>query len=262
MAASRKRTAVIYARVSTQRQAEKDLSIPDQLDRMRAWCISNDVQIIGEYIEPGRSATSDNRPEFQRMMNYVMESQEKVDYIVVHSFSRAFRNADDMMHYVRQLKCKRTRLVSITQTVDETPIGQLMMLIYGFVDEMNSTENAKHVTRAMRKSARNGFFTGSKPPFGYKSVDTAIVGHDGFRKVLQVNDEEAEIVREIFDLYEGDKYGPPIGMKQIAKHLNGKSLYRGAKWRVQVIQRILSDEIYTGRYVYGERTHGKQTTDE
>ena len=52
----------LYVRVSTPRQAEKDLSIPDQLRQMRAYCKALDLPVAYEYIEPGASATDDRRP--------------------------------------------------------------------------------------------------------------------------------------------------------------------------------------------------------
>ena len=54
----------LYARVSTSRQAENDLSSPDQLQQMRKWCSDQGHLIALEYVEPGVSATDDKRPEF------------------------------------------------------------------------------------------------------------------------------------------------------------------------------------------------------
>ena len=58
----------IYARVSTGRQAENELSIPDQLRQMRQWAERNGHVVVKEYIEPGATATDDKRPVFQDMM--------------------------------------------------------------------------------------------------------------------------------------------------------------------------------------------------
>lgn len=57
-----------YLRVSTGRQAEGDLSIPDQRKQVHAFCMAKGWPVVGEYVEPGASATDDNRPEFQRMI--------------------------------------------------------------------------------------------------------------------------------------------------------------------------------------------------
>ena len=58
----------LYARVSTSRQADNDLSIPDQLRQMRQWAERNGHVVVKEYIEPGNTATDDKRPVFQDMM--------------------------------------------------------------------------------------------------------------------------------------------------------------------------------------------------
>ncbi|MEI7612741.1 MAG: recombinase family protein [Betaproteobacteria bacterium] len=245
---------LLYARVSTERQVAKDLSIPDQLIRMRAYCKAHGYVILGEYVEEGRSATDDNRPAFQAMIDRVKNGDEPINAVIVHSFSRAFRNLTDLAIYLRDLRKVGTRLVSVTQDVDDNAIGRFVTLFYGLVDEMNSAENAKHVKRAMRQCALEGFHTGSKPPFGYKIEETKIIGRTGYRKKLVENETEAAIVREIFDLYEGIGTEGPMGMKKIVEFLNKKCLCRGQHWRVQKVQKILSDPVYTGEFEYGARS--------
>jgi site-specific DNA recombinase len=61
--------AALYLRVSTSRQADNDLSIPDQRRQAGAYCDSHGWQIVADYVEPGASATDDRRPEFQRMID-------------------------------------------------------------------------------------------------------------------------------------------------------------------------------------------------
>jgi len=245
---------LLYARVSTERQVAKDLSIPDQLIRMRAYCEAHGYVILGEYVEEGRSATDDNRPVLQEMMQRIMNGGESIKAIIVHSFSRFFRNVTDLGIYLRDLKKAGTRLVSVTQDVDDSPIGRFVMLFYGLVDEMNSAENAKHVKRAMLQNARDGYHNGSKPPFGYKTTETKAIGKIGFKKRLVEDESEAAIVREIFDLYEGLATEAPMGMKKIVEFLNKKCLCRGQPWRVQKVQKILSDPVYTGEFEFGARS--------
>ena len=60
--------AALYLRVSTARQAEHDVSIPDQKRQGEAYCVSRGHELVETYIEPGASATNDRRPEFQRMI--------------------------------------------------------------------------------------------------------------------------------------------------------------------------------------------------
>ena len=60
--------AAIYLRVSTGRQAEQDLSIPDQKKQTKGWCEARGWEVAAEYVEPGASAMDDKRPEFQKMV--------------------------------------------------------------------------------------------------------------------------------------------------------------------------------------------------
>src|SRR5882762_6829404 len=60
--------AALYLRVSTARQAEHDVSIPDQMRQGEAYCTSRGYRLVETYVEPGASATNDRRPEFQRMI--------------------------------------------------------------------------------------------------------------------------------------------------------------------------------------------------
>src|SRR4029434_10110161 len=79
--------AALYLRVSTGRQADNDLSIPDQRRQAKGYCGSRGRQIVGDYVEPGVSATDDRRPEFQRMIDAATTKQPAFDVIVVQCFS-------------------------------------------------------------------------------------------------------------------------------------------------------------------------------
>lgn len=82
-----------YLRVSTERQVEGDLSIPDQRKQIHAFCAAKGWQMVGEYVEPGASATDDNRPEFQRMIERAGDDDHPYDAVIVHSYSRFFRDS-------------------------------------------------------------------------------------------------------------------------------------------------------------------------
>ena len=94
----------LYARVSTVRQAEKDLSIPDQLNQMRDWAAANGFAVAMEYIEAGASATDDKRPVFQQMIADATSDSEPYEAIIIHSRSRFFRDMFEFLNYERMLK--------------------------------------------------------------------------------------------------------------------------------------------------------------
>jgi site-specific DNA recombinase len=238
----------VYARVSTGRQAEHDLSIPDQVAQISAWCAARGSVAVAQYIEPGASATDDKRPEFQRMIERACDGERAFDLIVVHSYSRFFRDAFGLEFYVRKLAKHNVKLVSITQELGEDPAQVMMRQVIALFDEYQSKENAKHVMRALKENARQGFWNGSTPPYGFKTIEAGKRGAR-IKKKLDVDPVEAETVRLVFRLFlEGDKGSGPMGVKSIVVWLNrnGFRTRLGALWGVGPIHRMLTSEVYVG----------------
>ncbi len=217
--------AALYLRVSTARQAEHDVSIPDQKRQGEAYCASRGYQLVETYVEPGASATNDRRPEFQRMIEAGTSKPAPFDVVVVHSFSRFFRDAFDMEFYVRKLAKNGVKLLSITQEIGDDPVHQMMRQIMALFDEYQSKENAKHVMRALKENARQGFWNGSLPPIGYRVVAAEQRGAK-VKKKLEIDPLHAETVRLIYRLaLHGDGAKGQMGVKNIVSHLNGNRIF-------------------------------------
>lgn len=239
----------LYLRVSTGRQAEQDLSIPDQRAQALAWCESRGWQVVAEYVEPGASATDDRRPEFQKMVERTCDGQNDFDVIVVHSFSRFFRDAFGLEFYIRKLAKHGVRLLSITQELGDDPAQVMMRQVIALFDEYQSKENAKHTLRSMKENARQGYWNGAPPPYGFKSVEAERRGHR-IKKKLAIDAVEAEVVRQVFRLViEGDGDRSSLGIKAIAVWLNenGYCTRRGGSWGTGQLHSMLTNPVYAGQ---------------
>src|SRR5215469_5227629 len=106
-----KRVAV-YARVSTTRQAENEISITDQLAQARRYCDQRGWHVVREFVDPGASARDDKRPEFQRMMDAACVDPSPFDVILVHSQSRFFRDTAGYVLAKRRLQMHGVALTS------------------------------------------------------------------------------------------------------------------------------------------------------
>ena len=248
--------AALYMRVSTGRQAEHDLSIPDQRSQLKSWCRANRHHVVAEYIEAGASAGDDRRPSFQQMIERACDGEHAFDLIVVHSYSRFFREAFEQEFYLRKLAKHGVRVVSITQPVgDETePVHAMMRKIIALFDEYQSKETAKHVIRSMKENARQGFWNGATPPLGYKLIEAEKRGAK-IKKKLAVDPVEAETVRLIFRLYLlGDGSSGALGVKEIVKWLNGRGYRtrRGRSFGVGPVHKLLTNTIYIGRWKFNQ----------
>jgi site-specific DNA recombinase len=247
--------AALYLRVSTGRQAENDLSIPDQRRQAKGYCTSRGWEIVADYIEPGASATDDRRPEFQRMIDAATTKPPAFDVILVHSFSRFFRDQFQLEFYVRRLAKNGVRLVSITQELGDDPMSNMIRQIMALFDEYQSKENAKHTLRAMKENARQGFWNGSLPPIGYRIVAGEQRGHR-IKKTLEIDPFQAETVQLIFRLArEGDGATGPMGVKSITKHLNAAGIRTrdGGRWGIGAVHKVLTRTTYIGRHRFNTK---------
>ncbi len=248
--------AAFYLRVSTGRQADNDLSIPDQRRQAKAYCASRGWEIVADYVEPGASATDDRRPEFQRMIDAATTKPPAFNVIVVHSFSRFFRDQFQLEFYVRQLAKHGVRLVSITQELGDDPMSNMIRQIMALFDEYQSKENAKHTLRAMKENARQGFWNGALPPIGYRIVEATEQRGHRTKKTLEIDPIQAETVRLIFRLArEGNGSSGSMGVKSIAKHLNESGIRTrdGGRWGVDAVHKVLTRTTYIGRHRFNTK---------
>jgi site-specific DNA recombinase len=249
--------AALYLRVSTTRQAEHDVSIPDQRKQGETYCASRGYQLVETFVEAGASATNDRRPEFQRMIEAGTSKPAPFNVVVVHSFSRFFRDHFELEFYVRKLAKNGVKLVSITQEMGDDPMHVMMRQIMALFDEYQSKENAKHVLRAMNENARQGFWNGARPPIGYRIVAAEQRGSKT-KKKLEIDPLHAETVRLIYRLFlEGDGTSGPKGVKAIATYLNERRMFTrdGGKWGLAQIHAILTRTTYIGEHRFNTRSH-------
>src|SRR5580692_11878142 len=252
--------AALYLGVSTARQAEHDISIPDQRRQGEAYCAARGHQLVETYVEPGSTATNDRRPEFQRMIEAGSAKPAPFDIVLVHSFSRFFRDHFELEFYVRKLARNGIKLVSITQEMGDDPMHVMMRQIMALFDEYQSKENAKHVLRALTENARQGFWNGSLPPIGYRIVAAEQRGAK-IKKKLEIDPLHADTVRLIYRLaLEGDGASGPMGVKNIASHLNARGIFTrdGGRWGIGQVHRILTRATYIGRHEFNKRSKSKE----
>jgi DNA invertase Pin-like site-specific DNA recombinase len=234
------------------RQGEGELSLPDQIRQGQEYCTVRGLDLVETYSEPGASATDDRRPEFKRLIDAATSAARPFDIVLVHSMSRFFREQFLSEMYIRKLRKVGVELISITQDFRDDSTGSLIRQILGSFDEYQSRENGKHTLRATQENARQGFWNGSVPPFGYRARAAEKRGTKT-KKVLAVDDAEAAIVRRIYDLALG-RAGMPIGIKAIVNELNASCVQcRGKPFHISAVHRILTTSTYAGTHYFDRR---------
>jgi DNA invertase Pin-like site-specific DNA recombinase len=170
--------AAVYARVSTGRQAERDLSIPDQLRQLEGYCAGKGFEVVRSFVEPGASAKDDRRPVFQEMIAEALGRDRPFAVIVVLTTSRFFRDATQARVYKAKLAKAGVRVVAVHQEVSDDPMGGFIEGVFELIDQYESDINGFHTLRAMKENARQGYYNGSRPKYGFRAVAEAKILED------------------------------------------------------------------------------------
>ena len=199
---------VLYLRVSSKSQVDTDydpegLSIPAQRDICRRKARDLHLEVVGEYVELGRSGTSvQGRPEYQAMMQRI-SSQRDADYVMVYQLSRLNRNRVDDALAMVHMESVGAKLLSATENIDDTPVGQLTRGILASVNQYRSSSEGIDISRKMEHKARKGGTIGPAP-LGYLNVKEEFEGR--LVSAVAVDLERAPLIREGFDLYATGDY--------------------------------------------------------
>lgn len=180
----------IYARVSTEEQAERDLSIPFQMERCRYHAQGKGWEVVREFVDAGESARTDRRPEFQKMI--AAARSKEFDVILVHKFDRFARNDYDFIVYEKELADLGITLESVSEPGDaSTPAGYIGRRMMQVISTWYSKNLAIEVKKGMQKRVENGGWP-KKAPLGYLNR------HDKNSAWVEVDPERGPLVALAF----------------------------------------------------------------
>jgi len=225
--------AFIYCRFSSHKQQE--LSIEGQRDICQEYADKHNITVVGEYIDRARSARTENRADFRRLIRDAMAGV--VDCVLVWRYDRFFRDRAESALYRKQLEAAGVHLISVTEFIPDGSAGVITQGMIETVAEYFSAKLSEDVSRGMQKAAQHCQVTGSAP-LGYRP---------GADKRWQIDPVGAELVRRIFEWYVS---GQPMG--ELAKQLNreGHKTARGAAFTKSSFTTILRNKKYIGVYEY------------
>ena len=202
------RRAVLYLRVSSVGQVNTDydpegISIPAQRSSCERKAEQMGYVITGEYVEPGKSATEmTKRVAFQEMLRRI-KTQKDVDHVIVYKLSRLNRNRLDDAIVMADLRERGVTLVSATESIDDTPVGQLMHGILAAFNEYRSREDGADIAYKMGEKAKKGGTLGIAP-LGYINSIDRIEGRE-IRSVA-IDPIRAPFVKLAFELFATGEY--------------------------------------------------------
>ena len=229
-----------YCRVSTDK-ADQLNSLEAQKDFFSEYTKRTGDTLVRLYADEGISGTKiKNRKEFLHMM--VDAEHGLFDLVVVKDISRFARNTVDLLQNVRKLKSLGIETQFLTANMTSMGNSEFVLTIFGALAQEESANTSKRVKFGKKINAEKG------------RVPNIVYGYDktiGDYFNLTVNQEEAQIIRQIYQWYTKDGYGA----SKIANMLNEKGVKtkRNCNWSQNATCRILTNELYTGKVINGKQ---------
>jgi site-specific DNA recombinase len=231
MADPEKNRAALYARVSTDEQAQEGYSLDAQMATMRTFCEIHDLIIAGEYVDDGYSATNTRRKAYRQMF----EDRKGWDVLVVLKMDRIHRNSKNFMIMMEDLRKHGQEFISTYDKINtSTAVGRFAMDMIQRIAQLESEQIGERTYMGMKEKAETGQgILGFTPPYGYGLRDGS----------LYADENESPVARSIFDSYLSG-----CTMDEIAFSFNcdGTLTRKGNAWNKYNLRTILHNPIYAG----------------
>ena len=223
------------ARVSSDEQA-KGYSLGIQEDALRKHCEINDIEIVQVFKED-HSAKNFDRPEWQKLIQYIRANKNNVDYVLCTSWDRFSRNITDALIEIRYLKKFNIEVKAIEQPIDiSIPENKAILALYLAMPEIDNDRRSIKIRGGVRAALKSGRLS-RKAPRGYRNT------RDENNKPLIVPSEDAKHIEYLFrEVAKGRTQAEirdELNLKGFKISCNGSSV-------------ILRNEVYMGKVVVPE----------
>ena len=230
--------AVIYVRVSTEKQAENGVSLDTQEQVCQEWAYRNNVIPIRVFREEGVSAKTLKRPKMQEMLDFLKSNSGKVDYCIVYDMSRLTRDNFDFVDIMRIFSSIGVQLRDSSSHLESSPSDQLIQAIGVATSQYDNQIKSMRVSDTMKARALDGYRM-HKAPYGLRNTR----GLDGKPKIIEIPEISQKITKVITAFSQGlytrselVEYASQIGLTTASGH----------KPNFQFIDKLLKQPLYAG----------------
>ncbi len=249
--------AAIYARKSTEQTgvSDEEKSVTRQIDHAKAYALKKGWTVPDEliFVDDGISgAEFVKRPSFIRLMN-ALKPRPAFQFLVMSEESRLGREQIETAYALKSIMDAGVRVFFYLEDRERTldsALDKMMLSLTGFASEMERERAKQRTYDAMLRKAKAGHVTGGKV-YGYDNHEVLSAEGQRLHVLRVVNPREAELVRQIFDMYAGG-----LGITRIAKRLNEEGVPAPRQsprgWAPTAVREILRRPLYKGEIVWNQ----------
>jgi len=237
------KNCVIYTRVSTDNQAEKEFSSCEaQEEKIKSFVNSqNNWQIFKVYSDAGYSGAILERPALQELLSDL--KKEKIDIVLVYKIDRLTRSPKDFYQLIEFFEQSKIDFISITERFDtSTPAGRLLRNIMLTFSQFERELTSERTKDKLLERAKKGMCNGGLTPYGYMRRD----------KKLSPHPKEKEEIKSIFETYLETKSLSAVYKSLKERGVKNKS---GKNFSKTNISHILRNVVYAGKIKYNDEIY-------
>lgn len=223
-------------------------SLDAQRDRLKKYADFQDMTVVREYSDEGKSGKNiEGRTAFRQMMQDIESGKDQVSFVLVFKLSRFGRNAADVLSSLQKMQDYGVNLICVEDGIDSSKdSGKLMISVLSAVAEIERENILVQTMEGRRQKAREGKWNGGFAPYGYE-----LVGGE-----LKIAEDEAEVIRQIFDRY----IHTSMGVAAVADWLNDHGYRKKTRqnntldyFQPPFVRNVIDNPVYCGKLAYGRR---------
>ncbi|MBV1928642.1 MAG: recombinase family protein [Gammaproteobacteria bacterium] len=238
---STKQKAVIYCRVSSQKQVKKGDGLGSQETRCREYAKHKNYQITEVFRDEGISGSLINRPSMQDMLSYLKQHKKKQEHIVIiDDISRLARDLEAHIQLRTSIGDAGGKLESPSIEFGEDSDSKLVENLLASVSQHHRQKNAEQVKHRMRARVLNGYWVFS-PPIGYRYE--RVSGHG---KLLVRDEPTASIVEQALSGFASGRFETVTEVKRFLENFPEYPHYKDGEVHFQRAKDLLCRVLYTG----------------
>ena len=219
--------AIGYARVSTDKQADRGVSLDAQREKLAAYATLYELELVAVEVDAGESAKSLARPGLQRALAALHRGEAEA--LVVVKLDRLTRSVKDLAELLERSRREGWQLVSVSEHLDTgTAAGRLVLNVLMAVAQWEREAVGERTAAALAHKRARGEYTGGRVPFGYR------LAPDGVALVEDPNEQEViALAREL------RRRG--WSLRRIGRELEARGLMpRSGQWHPQKVKGLVA----------------------
>ena len=238
----------IYVRVSTEEQAQEGFSIRAQEQKLKEFAKIKDWSIFKIYTDEGISGKNlTERPAMQELIADIGNGHVK--NVLVFKIDRLTRSTADLVYLIDLFNVHDCAFNSLMESIDtQTASGRMFLKIIGIFAEFERENIIERTKVGIERKVREGYSIGGSTSYGYDRPKD--------QKIQTINEAEAEIVREVFDMFTTQG----VAITDIARRLNVRKIPTkgNTAWEGTSVRRLLANINYIGNvrhHIRGENEY-------